>query len=153
LTTKIKYNEVEHDLLYSVEYPDSSYPIIERYNPIDGSRDWVNVKYYETFAIKEHLFKYGSGATDHCKILDGFQGLKVQFKPHYDSDYVKDDLGNYVDYWFYDFKITLLEANSDKYLLTMRLISDNYKNKNADNLYLSEDGDVLYEDIPGFIIE
>ena len=73
---------------------------------------------------------------------------------HYiESDYIKDDQGNYVDFWLFRLRTFPIKDISNKDLLTFDLASESYINSIADNLYISEDGEMYCEDIDGFILE
>jgi hypothetical protein len=147
MTAKLKYNEVEYNLNYSLESPDYSYPTIEDFNPINGERFFITVNYYDTFKIRTWLFKYNDPTAKLIEI-NSLLGKRVLFKPNLKSDYIRSTTNDaYVNFYIVSVEPYTL-SNKNDYLI-LRLISEQYINQNApliyydenDNYYSIEDGD------------
>jgi hypothetical protein len=153
MTTVFKYGLDEYELDYTVETPDFSYPIIVLRNPLNGEMSFKGIQYYDTFVVRCHLWNYEDDAEDKFTDIYALRGKKVYFKPHLDTDYIKNSNGDYVYFWITDvtpYKLAL--ATYDYFIV--RLVSSTFINSTISTLYVDENGEVyIIDDKGGFIHE
>ena len=139
MTTLLKYGATEYELENCIEQPDFTYPLIIQRNPLTGEKFYNQVKFYDTFLIKDWIFKYENPKSKFLEIK-ALEGLKVQFKPHFETDYIKSmtDSG-YINFFIIEV-IPYQIVNSDIDYMIIRLASEQFINQASYTVYVDENG-------------